>query len=140
MDGSKPTHNLTHKPTPRPRYVRGASPELHQLAREHRANPTPAEAALWAALRGHRFAALHFRFQHPVGQFILDFYCAAHKLVLEVDGGIHDQLPEKDAARTAHLEAYHYQVLRFRNEEVLTSLPTVLARILAEIAPQPPPH
>lgn len=111
------------------RPVRNASRELHRLARTMRENPTPAEAALWDALRGRHPDGLTFRFQHPVGQVILDFYCAAGKLVVEVDGRIHETQAEKDAARTDHLESYGYHVIRFRNEEVLTDLPGVLARI-----------
>jgi len=119
------------------RYVRGASPELHQLARKMRENPTPAEAALWAALSGKKMRGLRFRFQHPAVQCILNFYCASHKLVLEVDGRVHDRRAEEDAARTELLEAYHCRVLRCRNEEVLTDLDSVLDRIVAaaRIAP-----
>ncbi len=113
------------------RDVRGASPELHQQAREMRENPTPAEAALWAALSGKKMRGLRFRFQHPVGQCILDFYCASHKLVLEVDGRVHDGRAEEDAARTELLKAYRCRVIRFRNEEVLTDLDSVLERIVA---------
>ena len=112
------------------RRVRGASSELHRLAREMRGNPTPAEAALWAALSGKKKDGLRFRFQHPIGQFVLDFYCTSCKLALEVDGGVHDGRVEEDDARTRHLEGHQYQILRFRNEEVLLDLDSVLARIL----------
>ena len=63
------------------------------------------------------------------------FYCAARKLVIEVDGGYHDDPDqrERDEARTAHLNAWGYTVLRFRNEEVLTDLPSVIARIEAAL-------
>ncbi len=54
--------------------VRGASPELHRRAWEMRRNTTPAEARLWEALSGQKLGGLKFRFQHPVGQFVLDFY------------------------------------------------------------------
>lgn len=70
-----------------------------------------------------------FRRQHPLGPFILDFCCPAHRLVVEVDGGVHAEQAEYDADRTQHLERYGYQVLRVPNHEVLTDLPSVLGRI-----------
>jgi very-short-patch-repair endonuclease len=91
---------------------------------------TPAEAQLWRALRRRQMAGLKFRCQHPVGRFIVDFYCPACKLVIEVDGDIHTQQKTYDQARTEQLQAFGYQVLRFTNEEVLNDLPSVLIRIL----------
>ncbi|MBV9851796.1 MAG: DUF559 domain-containing protein [Armatimonadetes bacterium] len=112
----------------RPR-VRGASRELQQIAREMRREMTPAERVLWEALHGKQLVGLRFRPQHPVGQFALDFYCPAAKLVIEVDGDIHDLRQEEDAVRTKHLEAYGCHVIRFRNEEIMHSLPAVLDAI-----------
>lgn len=91
---------------------------------------TAAEQVLWEALRDKKLGGLRFRAQHPVGQFILDFYCPACKLAVELDGSIHEGRAEEDAARTTHLRAYSYRVLRFQNEEVLTNLASVTARIL----------
>jgi very-short-patch-repair endonuclease len=101
---------------------------------------TEAEQVLWTALRGRRMGGLRFRRQHPVGRFVLDFYCAAAKLCVEVDGGIHDEQTERDEERSAVLAAGGYRVLRVRNEEVLAALPSVLARIerAAQQAPAPP--
>lgn len=113
----------------RKQYVRGASPELHQRAWVLRQHPTPAEAVLWAALSSKQVTGLRFRFQHPVGQCILDFYCASCRIVVEVDGAVHAARTEEDAARTALLEAYGCRVVRFSNEEVLTDLNSVLERI-----------
>lgn len=111
--------------------VRGTTPEIQQAARKLRRQLTPAEHQLWEAIRKRQVAGLRFRCQHPVGLFILDFYCPALKLVVEVDGGIHDTEEQalRDEARTAHLEGYGYHVLRFRNEEVLQDLSRVLRRI-----------
>jgi len=94
---------------------------------------TPAEEKLWEALKGKKLGGLKFRAQHPVGPFILDFYCPARKLVIEMDGDVHegDEQAEHDEARTNQLNAYGYRVIRFRNEEVLENLPAVLERILA---------
>ena len=122
--------------TPTGRY-RGTKRELDLSARQLRQTMTPAERVLWPALRRHQLTGLHFRRQHPIGPFILDFYCAAHKLVIEVDGGIHNEQIEQDTYRTEHLNAYGYRVLRFRNEDVLTDLTSVLARIVATAAESP---
>jgi very-short-patch-repair endonuclease len=110
-------------------HIRGTTPEIEAAARRLRANMTPAERILWQALRGRQLDGLKFRAQHPVGQFILDFWCPACRLAIELDGGLHQSQQEQDAARTAQLEAYAYRVIRFRNEEVLTDLPSVLERI-----------
>jgi len=109
--------------------IRGTTPEIEAAARNLRQNMTPAEQVLWEALKGRQVAGLKFRCQHPVGPFILDFYCPARKLVVEVDGGVHDGQAEYDAARTQQLNDYGYQVLRFRNDEVLNKLDSVLERV-----------
>ncbi|HEY9863528.1 MAG TPA: endonuclease domain-containing protein, partial [Candidatus Obscuribacterales bacterium] len=62
-------------------------------------------------------------------KFILDFYCPSVKLVIEVDGGIHDQQQEYDQARTEKLEAFGYRVLRFTNDQVMKDLSAVLETI-----------
>jgi very-short-patch-repair endonuclease len=92
---------------------------------------TPAERLLWDELRAKRLHGLFFRRQHPLGPFILDFCCPAVKLVVEVDGVIHDDPDQAqyDRLRTEQLQAYGYTVLRFRNEEVAADLPAVLNRI-----------
>ncbi len=110
--------------------MRGVSPELRQAAEQLRDNMTAAEQVLWEAIREKKLGGLRFRAQHPVGQFVLDFYCASCKLAIELDGSVHENRAEEDAARTAHLEAYGYRVLRFQNNEVLTDLASVLTRIL----------
>ena len=118
--------NSRNKTTPR---VRGTTPEIEAAARRLRTNMTPAEQILWQALRGRQLDGLRFRAQHPVGRFILDFWCPACRLAVELDGGVHESQQEQDTARTAHLEAHGYHVIRFRNEEVLNDLPSVLKRI-----------
>ena len=109
--------------------IRGTTPEIEAAARNLRQNMTPAEQVLWEALKGRQVAGLKFRCQHPVGPFILDFYCPARKLAVEVDGGVHDGQAEYDEARTQQLNDYGYQVLRFRNDEVLNALDSVLERV-----------
>ena len=109
------------------RRVRGASAEIGTRARELRYAPTRAEDRLWNALRGWNLAK--FRRQHPFERFILDFYCPAAKLCVEVDGDIHDEQVERDAARTELLNAHGIRVIRFRNDEVLGDTRSVLRRI-----------
>ncbi len=117
---------LPNKTTPR---IRGTTPEIEAAARRLRQNMTPAELKLWDALKNRQLDGLKFRRQHPVGPFILDFWCPARKLVIELDGEVHEKQKDYDEARTRQLEDYGYRVMRFRNEEVLTDLPAVLDRI-----------
>ena len=109
--------------------IRGTTREVEQAARSMRGEPTRAEEVLWSALQKKQVAGLKFRRQHPVGRFVLDFYCPSHKLVVEVDGEVHDQQQERDAERTRVLQAYGYRVLRFRNEQVINDLPAVVRKI-----------
>ena len=119
----------------RPR-MRGTTPEIEKRARSLRREMTQAELVLWGELRGHKLAGLGFRRQHPILRFVVDFYCPAKRLCVEVDGGVHDGEDQstRDTARTAVLEAGGHRVLRFRNEEVLSDLPRVLAKIQATAA------
>jgi very-short-patch-repair endonuclease len=103
-------------------------------AKVHRQEPTAAEAVLWSALRRQKLCGLPFRRQHPVGRFILDFYCPRKKLCVELDGPVHDGREIMDQARTDALATLNIRVLRFRNEEVLSDLPSVLRRIEAAAA------
>nr|WP_309691061.1 endonuclease domain-containing protein [Armatimonas sp.] len=120
-------------PTARHRY-RHATPELVARARQLRREGTPAERILWEALRGRQLQGMRFRRQHPIETFILDFYCPQHKLVVEVDGGIHTEptVRERDEERQRWIEAHGYEFLRFTNEEILHELPRVLAHIAAK--------
>lgn len=93
---------------------------LKQKANENRHNPTEAEYALWQYLRagqlGHKFLR-----QHIIGQYIVDFLCRDLNIVIEIDGGYHNE-PEQqqyDAQRTEYLETLGYKVIRFTNEQVL---------------------
>jgi len=89
---------------------------------------------LWRGIRRRHREGLKFRRQHPLGRFILDFCCPELKLVIEVDGAVHEAQADRDAARTATLEAGGYQVLRFRNDDVLRRLPWVLKHIDEAVA------
>lgn len=113
-------------------WMRRRTPAIQQAARRLRSEMTEAEHQLWNALRGEGIRGMRFRRQHAIDRFVLDFYCPAHKLAVEVDGGVHDEpeQAERDAARTRALEQLGIRVIRVRNEEV-RDIWAVLARIAA---------
>lgn len=100
---------------------------------------TPAEKILWKALRNSRLGGHKFRRQHPIGKFIADFYCHERNLVIEVDGDIHDNedVRERDEGRTHELENFELRVSRFRNEEVMENLTSVLNQIRINLISKP---
>lgn len=106
----------------------GAKPQLFIRAREMRKNPTEAEKKLWNKLQKFRKKGFIFRRQHPIDIFIADFYCHKLKIIIEVDGEIHEKEDAKDYddGRSAELENYGMKILRFKNSEVLTNLENVL--------------
>lgn len=115
-----------------------ASTELQDRARELRREMTPAERRLWARIRHGQLDSAHFRRQHAVGPFIVDFFCARAKLVIEVDGDVHVTQTDYDAARTAWLEEQkQYRVMRFTNEEVFRNLDAVVEAIWEAVGPPP---
>lgn len=104
-------------------------------ARGLRQKPTDAELALWKALRRGQLREAAFRRQHPIGRYVLDFYCAACRLAIEVDGGQH---ASKDARRSDRVRSHWLTsngvcVLRFWNNEVLSNLQGVLEVIALKI-------
>ncbi len=101
------------------------------LARAMRHELTWAEKALWRHLRNRKLEGVKFRRQQPVDRYILDFYCAEKRLVVELDGGQHDVPDEReyDRVRTQFLEAEGLKVLRFWNSQVRGNLPWVLESI-----------
>jgi len=109
-----------------------ASPNKIERARALRRAMTPAEQALWAVLRG-KALGLRVRPQHVIRGWIVDFYAFAASLVIEVDGDVHDLQCEEDARRTDALRDEGLAVLRVRNDEVLSDLPRVVARIVDAI-------
>ena len=111
------------------KHIRGADEPSIERSRQLRRTITPAETRLWAALRNRQLDGLKFRRQQALGPYILDFVCAEKRLIVEVDGAVHDDQMDYDAARTEHLNAYGYRIVRFRNDEVLNELGTVLETI-----------
>jgi len=94
---------------------------------------TDAERKLWSLLRGKRFEGLKFRRQHPFDNYILDFVCLEEKIVLEVDGGQHQERLTEDSIRTNVLEKAGFRVLRFWNHEVLQNFDAVAEQILQTV-------
>ncbi|HEX9843881.1 MAG TPA: endonuclease domain-containing protein [bacterium] len=105
---------------------------LKPAARTMRRDATPAEAALWTHLSGGKAGGLSFRRQHPLGRFVVDFYCAQRRLVIEVDGAAHEGMEDRDRLRERALEAMGLRVLRFTNDEVLADPAGVVRRILRQ--------
>ncbi|MBI4786230.1 MAG: DUF559 domain-containing protein [Chloroflexi bacterium] len=108
-----------------------SSKAMQHRARELRRAMTPAERKLWQHIRDGQLG-VQFRHQHAVGPYIVDFFCAKSKLVVEIDGDSHadPEQAEYDAERTEWLNAQkHYRVIRFWNSEVLHSIGMVLAQI-----------
>jgi very-short-patch-repair endonuclease len=107
-----------------------------QAARELRQNATKAEALLWDALRSHRLEGYKFRRQHPIGRFVLDFYCAKCHLAVEVDGTTHQEAEQRqnDVLRSQELKECGIRVLRVTNREVEEDMEGVLRRILEVMA------
>ena len=98
-------------------------------ARALRQSGTDAEQALWYHLRAGRLGGLKFRRQHPLPPYVVDFYCDALKLVVELDGSQHDEVA--DQRRTRFLERRSLRVLRFWDNEALQQTDAVLEAILA---------
>lgn len=107
---------------------------LIEQARHLRQNPTRAESVLWKHLRKEKMDGFKFRRQHIIHTFIVDFYCPTAKLVVEVDGAIHQNQFEYDRVRGDYLLAAGYQVLRFKNDEVLDDIEHVLDVILQRLS------
>jgi very-short-patch-repair endonuclease len=113
-----------------PRY---GVPYVIDLAQKLRQRETRAERLLWEHLRHAKLEGFKFRRQHPMGRFILDFYCVESKLAIELDGKYHEQeeIQRYDAFRQRMIEQEHIVFLRFDNEEVIDNIETVLSKILS---------
>ncbi|WP_242086042.1 endonuclease domain-containing protein [Aestuariivivens sediminis] len=113
--------------------------ELEHFRKELRENLTPAEAYLWKQLKARKFYGRRFTKQHSIGPFIVDFYCASEKLIIELDGEVHNhqQAQEYDANRTLYLESLGYRVLRFENKMVFENLASVLKEICSNFLSKP---
>lgn len=112
-----------------------AKPEIFENAKELRSKQTEAEQLLWDRLRNKQLNGFKFRRQHPLMQFIADFYCHEKKLVVELDGEIHDEAEqsEYDDGRSYELKRYGMKVLRFTNNEVFNDIDKVIEQIREEL-------
>jgi very-short-patch-repair endonuclease len=108
---------------------------MTKRARTLRHDLTRAERRLWYALRRDQLNGFSFRRQHPVGSFVLDFYCSAARLAIELDGGQHNEETRRyDEQRSHWLAAKGIRVVRFWNNEVLSNLEGVLVVIASVLA------
>jgi len=112
-------------------YLYGATPEIFDRAQRLRKEMTNAETKLWKKLRNHGFEGLKFRRQHPIGRFIVDFYCHEKRLVVEVDGGIHglQEVKERDEGREEELNNLDLTIIRFTNDEIEFDIENVLKKL-----------
>ncbi len=120
------------------------TPGTLSFARRLRREMSPPEVRLWVRLRETQPGFPRFRRQHPMGPYVLDFFCPAARLVVEVDGWVHgtDDRPERDARRDAWLEGRGFEVMRIAASEVMAEPDEVadgLARYALERAGRPPP-
>ncbi|HYQ56719.1 MAG TPA: endonuclease domain-containing protein [Draconibacterium sp.] len=107
----------------------GATPVTFKKAKQLRSRMTPSEEKLWEHLKRKQICGVRFRRQHPIETFIVDFYCHAAKLAIEIDGDIHNKTKDYDNRRTKEIEKYKIAVLRYTNEEIKSSLKKVIADI-----------
>jgi very-short-patch-repair endonuclease len=115
--------------------------DLKSLRQQLRTGMTPAEQKLWAALKNRQLQGRKFRRQQSIGQYIVDFYCPSERLIIELDGPEHTDLPrhEYDQARQQELESFGYGIIRFENRMVFEQLDNVLEAIVQAFAPEGEP-
>ena len=101
-------------------------PKIFGRAKQLHREMTEPEAKLWTHLRAHRMGDVHFRNQHAIGNYIVDFCAPRKKLIIELDGGHHLEQEEYDKERTDFLESKGYRVLRFWNNVVMKDIDSVL--------------
>jgi cyclase len=113
----------------------GANHIVFKNAEVLRYNMTQAETILWGYLKGNKLG-VRFRRQHPLGIYIADFYCHKHKLIIELDGSIHQllEIAANDIIRQRSLESDGFKILRFSNQEIFNQLEKVLTTIQAELS------
>ncbi len=129
-------------------YARSPEPgqKLIERARQLRQQATNAEQLLWELLRNRQLLGRKFRRQHPLGRFIADFFCDDARLIIEIDGAVHQEpsQQERDRMREEALRQHSYHLLRFTNDQVLHQTAQVLQTIAAFVAehtfeePSPP--
>jgi very-short-patch-repair endonuclease len=116
----------------------GADSNTIRAAAILRRSMTLPELILWKKLKDKKIFNTKFRKQHAISLFIVDFYCHEYKLVIEVDGEIHNETEEYDKNRTAELNKFGIRVLRFTNDEVFCDMESILKKILHTITDYTP--
>jgi very-short-patch-repair endonuclease len=113
------------------------TPKIFGHAKHLHRNMTPAEVKLWARLRAHQLNGVHFRNQHAIGKYVVDFCAPRRKLIIELDGSQHLEQQEYDFERTTFLESKGYQVLRFWNNDVMNDTEGVLLAVIQAMGERP---
>ncbi len=105
---------------------------LIEIRRRLRRSNTPAEEKFWKYARKGQLNGLKFKRQHSIGRYVVDFYCASNRLIVELDGGIHDtpEQRKRDIDRDTNLKEMGFTILRFKNQEVFNSINLVIQKIL----------
>jgi len=134
-----------HPLTPSPKQGEGeqdyweVSPALRrrmtEVAQQFRKKPTSSEAILWQALRNRKLEGRKFKRQQPIGSFIVDFFCGKERLIVEVDGSIHQNQQQADQQRQQLLESLGLRFIRLKSELIEQDLPTALSQISAMFLP-----
>ena len=105
---------------------RRTTPKIFARAKQLHREMTEPEVRIWSHLRAHRMGSVHFRNQHSIGNYIVDFYAPRKKLIIELDGSQHLEQEEYDAERTEFLKSRGYKVLRFWNNNIMNDIGSVL--------------
>jgi very-short-patch-repair endonuclease len=111
------------------------------MARRLRQSESLAERLLWEELRGHRLGGFKWKRQVPRAGYVVDFYCNDAQLAVELDGWVHEYIPERahaDQLRTAALEREGLRIIRFSNADVIDRRPAVCEAIFYECRNRPP--
>ena len=112
------------------------TPKVFGRAKQLHRNMTTAEAKLWQYLRAHRMKDVHFRNQHAIGNYVVDFCAPRRKLIIELDGSQHLEQEEYDRERTEYLKSQGYKVIRFWNNNVLNNIENVILAIIYALTDQ----
>ncbi|MDF2457126.1 MAG: endonuclease protein [Cytophagaceae bacterium] len=118
----------------------GAHASIFRNAEKLRNNMTPAEKKLWEAISNKKLNGFRFKNQHPISKFIVDFYCHKARLVIEIDGEVHNQREQADydIGRTYELESFGLIVIRFSNNQIENHFEEVLKEIQKRLLEQSP--
>jgi uroporphyrinogen-III synthase len=109
--------------------------EKKNIARNLRKRQTYCEKVLWSELRNKKLLNLKFRRQYPINKYIVDFFCYEKKLIIELDGPLHEdnEKQKRDEIRQRELECLGYKIIRFRNEDLISKFDYVLKEIEEKI-------